>query len=304
MSTTSARRVPLVVVGAGPAGIAAAVECARQGLAPLLLDARGVAGGTIEIAHAVDDVPFVEPGCPGAEVARRLVDHLARWHVPVVRAEVVRVERRAGGLVLATAEGEPVHAERLVVATGTRAAHPGIEGLAHDFSHGLFASAPEAWAHGAPRSAAVVGGSDVAVDQARWLRSRGVEVVVLCRSESLRAPARLRAAAESEGVRVRTGVRVVRGERDRDGIRLELRSAGDSWSATVGAVVAAVGRVPNTLPGLEGMLGDAGESAIGFAGDVTGRRARHVVAALGDGCLAASALLEAARAGSERESER
>jgi thioredoxin reductase len=79
--------VDVAVVGAGPAGCAAAVQCRRFGLRVVLFDAHGEAGGLIANAFRVENHPGISP-CAGTSVARSLQDHLARWEIPVERGTV------------------------------------------------------------------------------------------------------------------------------------------------------------------------------------------------------------------------
>lgn len=273
---------PLAVVGAGPAGVAAAAEAARQGACPLLLDASGHAGGTIRLAHEVRNIPFLQNGARGEEVADHIASFLERWDVAVQPAHVTRVAVAGDAIELETQQGLRYLADRLVLSLGTRALRPDIPGM-----EGFIASsASEACTTEAPRKALVIGGSDVAMDQARWLRARGCQVEVLSRG-ALRAPAWLIQAAQREGVMLSTDARVI--ARAEDGA-LRIRRGGRETLESVDAVVAAVGRQPLEVTGVREVLSQCPQR-VRIAGDGRGRRARHVVAALGDGCVAAAELL-------------
>jgi thioredoxin reductase (NADPH) len=273
---------PLAVVGAGPAGVAAAAEAARQGVRPLLLDSSGHAGGTIRLAHEVRNIPFLNDGVGGEEVAAHIASFLDRWDLAVQDGHVTRVGVAGNSIQIETREGGSYLADRVILALGTRALRPAIEGL----EGRMAGSAAEACTSEVPRSALVIGGSDVAMDQARWLRARGCEVEVLSRG-ALRAPAWLVQSARREGVVVSTSSRVIAGVGD-DTLRIRR---GDRESVmSVDAVVAAVGRQPLEVTGFRDVMSQR-PGSVRIAGDGKGRRARHVVAALGDGCVAAAELL-------------
>jgi thioredoxin reductase len=278
---------PLAIVGAGPAGIAAAAEAARLGVRPLLLDATGRPGGTIRIAHEVRNIPFLGDAVGGEIVVEHLAAFLSRWDASVGQARIVRLFEASDDFALETEEGARFVASRVVLALGTHPLYPDIEGLSPG-GH-FVGSAPDACANGIPRRAVVIGGSDVALDQARWLRTRGARVEVLARGE-VRAPTWLIDAAERDGVVIRRQSRVLRAKVQGDQIALTLRCKDETSDQVVDAVVSAIGRKPVFMEGAPAAI-RAHPGRIRVVGDGTGRRARHVVAALGDGCVAAAELL-------------
>jgi thioredoxin reductase len=256
-----------------------------------LLDRSGRAGGTIRIAHEVRNLPFVPDRVEGPVVAAHLEDFLRRWDVVVRPGRVARVAPIGDAIEIATGDETSHVVDALVVAVGTQALVPQIDGLSSG-SEGfgaLFPDAMSACYRAIPNRAVVIGGSDVAMDQARWLRSRGVGVEVLSRGPT-RAPHWLVRAACDEGVIVRENAKVVRGTVHAGGLRLVVRQVEDESVLQVSAVVAAIGRKPETVEGLDEVLAVRPER-VRVVGDATGRRARHVMAALGDGCVAAMELL-------------
>jgi thioredoxin reductase len=283
----------LGVIGAGPAGIGAATEAARQGSRPLLLDRSGRAGGTIRIAHEVRNLPFVADRVEGSVVAGHLEDFLRRWDVTVRHARVTCVAPIGDSIEIATSDGTCHVVEALVVAVGTQALVPQIDGLSSGSDapgfDALFPDALNACCRATPDRAVVIGGSDVAMDQARWLRARGVGVEVLSRGAT-RAPQWLVRAACDEGVVVREHAKVVRGTVHAGGLQLVVRQGEEESVLRVNAVVAAIGRKPVVIEGLSEVMA-AHPTRVRVVGDATGRRARHVMAALGDGCVAAVELL-------------
>jgi thioredoxin reductase len=291
--------LPFIVIGAGPAGLAAAVEAARQGVETLVLDASGRAGGAIRLAHEVRNVPFLPARCTGAAVVRGLELFAARWGVTIRQARVTRIEATEEGYSLVTGDGRAWRCARLVVATGTHPRHPAWKGAPEHFAFPFVASARAAVGGGRrPVSAIVAGGGDVAWDQARYLLSRGVLVTVLTRSRSSHAPAWLKEAATDEGARWIPGVNIAELRPFMSGLELRLEAWPDAaLPAPSGGVlradcvVSALGHVPSLPEGAMRLAGD-GHETLRLAGDATGSAARHVVAAMGDGCRAAFELLQ------------
>jgi thioredoxin reductase len=277
----------LLVLGAGPAGVAAAVEALRLGAEVLLIDARGRPGGNIRLAHEVRNLPFLPARVSGASVARGLTRFLARWGARVEAARVLRVETDADGILLRADEGRLYRGGALVLATGSRAVTPDWAGLAGLPRGRLHASARAACWPSVPARAAVIGGGDVAWDQARYLLARGSRVDVLTRSTHARAPDWLREAALDEGARWCPGTRIQGVRPEGDGLRLLPE---EGAALPYDRVVVAMGRVPARPPGVEACL-RACPDRVRLAGDVRGHGARHVTVALGQGSAAAFELV-------------
>lgn len=281
-------RHELAVIGAGPAGIAASAEALRLEVRSLLLvDETGSAGGTIRIAHEARNIPFLDDNVPGHLVAEHLAVFARRLGLDICRARITRLSDSQDGVDIWAADGRRWQAERVIVATGTRAAHPAIAGLPAGGEPPWADSAWEAVRIKSPQSVLLIGASDVAFDQARWLVTRGVPATVLCRSEKPRAPQWLVEAAVREGVTLHCSCHVLSGEVSSRGVTLKVQSEGAVGEIPGDRVVAAVGRVPCRIEGMQ----DVREDRLRVAGDATGRAARHVAVALGDGCLAAATLL-------------
>ncbi|MBD3237191.1 MAG: FAD-dependent oxidoreductase, partial [Candidatus Eisenbacteria bacterium] len=127
----------VVIVGGGPAGIAAALQLRRYGIDPLLIE-RTRLGGLLWNAYRIENYPALPDALPGPELAQRLALHLRRAQVRLLGAEVRGVgfaptedepsRRRAEHvpcrrLRLTTSAGE-IDTRRLLVATGTEARRP------------------------------------------------------------------------------------------------------------------------------------------------------------------------------------
>ncbi|MDM7992445.1 MAG: FAD-dependent oxidoreductase [Candidatus Fermentibacter sp.] len=150
------------MIGAGPAGVSAAVEAARLGFEPLLFDGSGSAGGLVREAFEVRNLPGgVMAGC---EVAAQFAELLGRWGIPVVHASIASVECGMRGVVLRDPAGGAMRASAVVAATGTEAVEPSIEGLPGSFGPGFYPSARALLAGSPEGSACVIGGGDAAFD--------------------------------------------------------------------------------------------------------------------------------------------
>ena len=278
----------LAVIGAGAAGLGALAEALRLGCDRLLLfDQTGRAGGVIRHAFAARNIPFLQDHAPGDQVARELEVFFSRTGIPITTARVCAVSQLDGRIGIRAHDGRQWSADRLIVATGAKPKHPQTPGLPEDFVPPWLP-----WGCGigreGSRAVAVIGAGDVAFDQARRLRARGAQVTIVCRAERPRAPEWLQQSALREGVRLWVGCALVAGEARGEGAVLHLQHQAGSRSLQVDHLLAAIGRSPALMEGAASLP----RSVCRIVGDAAGRGSSHLVAALGDGCTAASELLK------------
>jgi thioredoxin reductase len=108
----------VAIIGAGPAGIAAAVQLRRYGLNPLLLECDTV-GGLLRNAHWVENYPGFPGGISGPALVQRMQAHLGAAGVEALQATVTALDYQPGAFHLSTNLGD-FGARRLVIASGTK----------------------------------------------------------------------------------------------------------------------------------------------------------------------------------------
>jgi thioredoxin reductase len=250
------RETGIAVVGAGPAGVAAAAQCARLGVVPLILDRTGRAGGLVEAGFLIENYPGLEAPLPGPELARRFQAHLERFGLSVLAESVTRVEPR-GDHWLVTSDAEQRLAGAVILGVGTRPlawSAPGFAALAgdrvFDDVRDLLCRFP------APRRVLVAGGGEAAFDYALTLARAGAEVGILVRGPAPRATGRLLALANTAPrIRLETGARVASLEAAADGVIATLETPRGIERRAADAVLSAVGReraLDGLLPEPEG----------------------------------------------------
>ena len=110
----------LVIVGAGPTGLAASIYTAREGLDTLVIERSGV-GGQCAITERIDNYPGFPEGVEGADLANKLRAHAERFGVEVLPAQAVSNISTSGDYRLVTTEtGDEYSSKALLLATGTR----------------------------------------------------------------------------------------------------------------------------------------------------------------------------------------
>ena len=296
----------LVIVGAGPAGVSAALWARSLGLSTLLLEAGSEPGGQL---HHVYFRPENLPGAVaghGAAMAAAFAADLSTYAIPVrYRAPADALEPEAPAVRMAG--GERLAAAAVLIATGARRRRLEVPGERELEGRGVSFSANRDRAGFAGEEMVVVGGGDSAFENALLLAAVGCRVTVVVRgTPRARAEYHRRVAADRRiEVLQHTRVIAVLGEERVRAVR--LAGPRGEFDLPVSGVVVKVGVVPNT----EWCAGALERDAEGFipvdeqlgtshprvwaVGDVTRPPVAGIAVALGHGALAATAIRAALR---------
>lgn len=177
----------VIVIGAGPAGVAAAIELRLLGVDSLLIEMSEV-GGLVRNAHLVTNYPGFPRGIGGSELARLFRMQLKTVGVEVMHEEALNV-RFSGGTFAVETGSNATEAGILVIASGTRARE--IAGL-----HAAKPARPRIFYEAYPlfgirgKRIAIIGSGDVAFDYAMSMSVRN-EIIVLSRGEAPKCNAAL-----------------------------------------------------------------------------------------------------------------
>ena len=175
----------LAIVGAGPAGLTAAIYAGRAGLAPIVLE-RQLPGGQMGLTYLIDNYPAFPEGIPGVELAELMRRQAERWGAQLRLAEVESISLTAPGVALQLGD-ELLRARSLIIATGARWRPLGVPGEREFISRGVSycATCDGPLYRGQP--VAVDGGSDHAVEEALFLARYAECVYLIHRRDQLRA---------------------------------------------------------------------------------------------------------------------
>jgi thioredoxin reductase len=279
----------VLIIGAGPAGIAAAVQMKRSELDPLILE-KDVVGGLLKNANVVENYPGFPKGIPGADLVHRLQGHIKEQDIRIRREEVLRLEPAGDRIRVTTSEGI-FEARAVLAASGTVGKTPPDFGIppratgarVFDEIHPLLSARN--------RRMLIIGAGDAAFDYALTLSRHNV-VLIFNRGVRCRClPLLRRRAASRKGIEYLENTRVVRMvSLDQSGMVMACESSGKNWQVKVDYVIFAIGREAN-LKFLSPDLRDhsaeieTGERLF-FAGDVQNGRFRQAAIAAGEGLLA------------------
>ena len=157
----------LIIIGSGPAGLSAAVYGKRAGLELLVIEKAPMSGGQVLNTYEVDNYLGL-PGINGFDMGMQFRAHADKLGVAFREAEVTAIENR-GDCMLVRLSGETLETRTVIFATGARHARLGVPGEEELTGMGVSYCATCDGAFFRGRTVAVVGGGDVALEDAIYL---------------------------------------------------------------------------------------------------------------------------------------
>lgn len=294
-----------VVIGAGPAGITAALYLVRSGVSVALVE-NSAPGGQILSTAEIENYPGFPKSIKGWELADLFDAHLSGYPVARVRGLVRSVEPADGNLFrVVLSEGEPLEAKAVVACTGARHRKLGAPGEDTFSGKGVSYCAVCDGNFYRGRDVAVVGGGNSALEEALYLSRIVNKVYLIHRRDAFRgAMVYQNKVREAENIELVTGsvVDEIRGNSaGMDAVAVRRVESGETRVIPADGIFIYVGMEP-----LSGYLPEqVTRDAAGFvltdaemctsvpsifaAGDIRAKRCRQVSSAVGDGATAATA---------------
>ncbi|MDR3567143.1 MAG: FAD-dependent oxidoreductase [Syntrophobacteraceae bacterium] len=292
----------VVIVGGGPAGLAAGIYTVRSGLRTAIIE-RGALGGQVATTPVVENYPGFAR-VPGKTLVDILTSH-ALEYVQIFQGEEVGVIQPGPPLEVRTGRRKFV-ARALILATGANYKKLGVAGEINFMGRGVSYCATCDGPLFKDRKVIVVGGGNSAVTEALHLHNIGVQVVMAHRRNSLRAQDHLAKNIFSNNIEVLWDTEVVeiRGKEKVEEVVLRNHRTGEDYPYPVQGVFVAIGYEPSVglAKGLGVELSPEGfikhdshhrtnVSGVYSAGDVEGGY-KQIVTAMGQGAEAALAVYE------------
>lgn len=175
---------PLIIIGAGPAGLAASIYASRYGVRHIIIGE--LAGGMITETHLIDNYPGIED-VSGFEFSQKLTRHAQKYGVEILPARVKNIKKTDDGFEAETEDGKILKSQTILLATGTRHRKLNIPGEAEFFGKGVsYCAACDGFFY-KNKTVAVVGGNDSAAGAAVYLAGLAQKVYLIYRKGKLRA---------------------------------------------------------------------------------------------------------------------
>jgi len=295
--------VDLIIIGAGPAGLTAAIYGERSGFHSVVLE-KEVVGGQVTVTPVVENYPGFT-SIPGKKLMD-MISAQASNYTHIREGEEVK-EIKVGRSIEAITNRNHYVGKALIIASGASHKKLDVPGEAKFSGHGVsYCATCDGYLYKG-KKVIMVGGGNNALTGALYLKNLGAKVTIVHRRDEFRAEKYLQEAVEREGIPViwNSKVKKIIGKDDvLAGVKLENVTSGKLKNLKVDGVFAAIGEIPNTK--LAGELGIKLDR-FGFievdrkcrtnipriyaAGDVTGG-VRQIVTAVGEGSTAAIAAFE------------
>jgi len=292
----------VVIMGTGPAGLTAAIYCARAGLSPLIIEGMQP-GGQLTTTTEVENFPGFPEGIDGQELMVRMKEQVQRFGAEFIFGNCQHADLSDKPIILSLEGDKKIATSTLIIATGATARYLGIESEQKLIGHGVSGCATCDGAFYRDVPVAVVGGGDSAMEEALFLTRFASKVYIIHRRDQLRASKIMgeRALAHEkievvwdsvvdEVLDVEKGVVT--------GVKLKHVKTGAITTLPVEGLFLGIGHKPNTEP-----FGDQLETdekgylvtehtrtaiaGVYACGDVQDSVYRQAVTAAGSGCMAA-----------------
>jgi thioredoxin reductase (NADPH) len=309
-------RYDVVVVGAGPAGLAAAIYAARARMRTLVLD-ESIPGGQVKTTHKVSNYPGFPEDVKGSDLAAAFAAQAARFGAEVRRSvEITDHDLSATTKRLVLDEEDTVEARAVIVATGARPRPLGVPGEDLYKGRGISYCATCDGAYFDGKDIHVVGGGNSAVEESLFLTQFARSVTIVHQFLEFQAePASVQEALANPKIRVLLGhePRGFRGEATLERLEVEELATKERKQLGTDGVFVFVGMVPRTdllAPYVSLAAGGYVETSEAMettipglfaAGDIRVKRFRQITTAVADGTIAALAAQKYLRSAAERE---
>lgn len=291
----------IIIIGAGPAGLTAAIYAGRAEKKVLILE-KETFGGQITFSPKVENYPGMI-SVSGNELADKLIEQVMNYGIDIELAEVLNVKDLGDTKVVVTDSGEYA-AKTVIIASGSKHRHLGVEGEENYIGNGISFCAVCDGAFYKGKRVAVVGGGNTALQDSVLLADCCSKVTIVQNLPFLTGEKKLQQILESKSnveFVFNTVVTGVSGDETIKAIKLHDTETNEDSELNIDGVFVAIGQVPENEP-FSG-VSDINEygyitadetcttktPGIFVAGDCRTKQVRQVTTASSDGAIAALA---------------
>jgi len=297
----------VLIVGAGPAGYAAAVYAARANLNPVMISGLEQ-GGQLMTTTDVDNWPGDSDGLQGPDLMERMKVHALQFNTEIINDHITSVDFSKRPFTLQGGETNYT-ADAVIISTGATAKYLGLESEEAYKGKGVSACATCDGFFYRDQKVAVIGGGNTAVEEALYLSNIAEHVTIVHRRDKFRSEKilsdKLMKKAKNGNISIEWNHNLDEVLGDKMGVTgLRLKgNDGSTKEIDVHGVFIAIGHTPNTgifegqleinqgyikvKAGLEGNATQTSVEGVFAAGDVADHVYRQAVTSAGSGCMAA-----------------
>lgn len=237
----------VLILGAGPAGLSAALYAARAELSPLVLTGTEM-GGQASLTHTIENYPGFPNGIGGAELGELFRQQAERFGARFEYDLATAVDLSQRPFKVST-YGNEYLAETLIIATGASPNHLNVPGESELTGRGVsYCATCDGWFF-KDKKVVVVGGGDSALEEGLFLTRYATDVTIIHRRDQLRAGAILQKRAR-ENPKIHfiwdTVVSEIMGNGVVNGVRLKNVKTGEVKDFETEGVFIFIGHTPNT----------------------------------------------------------
>lgn len=294
------KQYDVVIIGAGPGGMTAALYASRANLSVLMLD-RGIYGGNLNNTATIENYTGFK-NIQGPELAKQMYEGATQFGAQYAYGTVTGIEVQGKLKKITTDMGETYLTKAVVIATGSAQRHLNVPGEEEYSGKGVSYCAVCDGAFFKGLHLIVVGGGDSAVEEGMYLTQLASKVTVLVRGDHLKAQPMMQDEAKKNPKMefiFNTSVTAITGDKVKvTGVQTHNNATGKDGKMTADGVFIYVGNVPMTKPFAKlGILDQQGWvktdslmqttiPGVYAIGDVRETPLRQIATAVGDGAIA------------------
>ncbi len=236
------------VLGSGPAGLTAAIYASRGGLKTALIGGQE-RGGQLMLTTEVENFPGFPEGILGPDLMERTIKQATKFGTEMIDDQVEKIEKKSGGFILHLISGQEVEAASVVVATGASAKWLGVPGEKELRGKGVSACATCDGFFFKDKVVTVVGGGDVAMEEASYLTKFASKVRIIHRRDAFRATKVMQDRVfNNPKIEIvwNSVVEAVLGKDKVEGLKVRNVKTGEVTQLPTDGLFVAIGHQPNT----------------------------------------------------------
>ena len=296
-----------VIIGSGPAGLAAAIYASRAALDYVVLEKAGYSGGQIVTTNDLDNYPGI-PNVDGASFSMALQEHAEKLGATIKEATVTAIEKNDDVSFTIKIDGQDdILTKTVILATGANPRTLNIPGEAQFLSRGVYYCATCDGAFYRNKTTAVIGGGNTALEDVLFLAKICQKVYLIHRRDELRgdkkSQEKIFALPNVEFVKSAIP-KTIKGDKKVTSLEIEFKATNITKDIPVDGIFVAVGTIPNNQLVPDFVAKDeagyviANETGItstpGFfvAGDLRTKSLRQVITAASDGANAVKSVTD------------